>query len=237
MTDQIALVVAANLRVTSTVFQITFARPDGTTLPGYDAGAHITLEVPGVGQRKYSLLNFDPTAGATRAPTHYTLGVRREAEGQGGSLHVCDLEVGASLWALPPKNDFPLHASTAVPLLLAGGIGVTPLVSMAAELAARNQPCHFIYAARARGEFAFLDDLRRLTGDRLTLHADDETGRVLDVAPIFAALAPDQPVYMCGPKPMLKAGIAASRSLRWPPTRLRYELFYSVAAQAAAASP
>jgi ferredoxin-NADP reductase len=218
---------------TALIRRIVFARADGAPLPGYAAGAHITLDVPGVGARKYSLVNADTTPSATAHPLTYATGVRLEINGGGGSRYIHSLQAGDRLSIEPPQNNFSLKPTTGRTILIAGGIGVTPLISMAAELRASGRPFQFVYAARADTEFAFKAELLALAGDQIILHADDAAERVFDMAGFFATLAADERVYTCGPKPMLKAGMDAARKLGWPRDRLAFELFYSVASPAA----
>ncbi|WP_295984440.1 ferredoxin reductase, partial [uncultured Variovorax sp.] len=111
---------------------------DGRALPGFAAGAHIRVQVslPGgkTDWRHYSLINFDTARNATNAPTDYVIAVRKEAEGRGGSRFMHDgLKEGDAIAIEPPKNDFPLHTGPGGTVLVAGGIGVTPLATMAAR--------------------------------------------------------------------------------------------------------
>jgi ferredoxin-NADP reductase len=197
-------------------------------LPPFAAGAHITVAVPGIGPRKYSLVRT-VAAAQEPAPKSYTLGVRRDPQGGGGSIFIHALKVGDRISAEPPKNDFPLRAGTGAVALIGGGIGITPLIGMAAELKAADRLFTLVYAARARQELAFLASLQSMLGPQLTIHVDDEAGHVFDVKKHFATVGPVDRVYMCGPKPMLKAGIDACRTQGWPRDRLSFELFYSAA--------
>ena len=215
---------------TTLIRRIELASTDGVPLPGFAAGAHISIDVPEVGVRKYSLVNALGEAGATNSPKAYVVGVRLDAEGGGGSRFMHGLKIGDTVTTEAPKNDFPLRPSTAPALLIGGGIGITPLITMAAELSAQGRPFHLVYAVRHREECAFLPALASLSQGAVEIHDDAACGRLLDIAGRFAALGADQHVYMCGPKPMLKAGIAASRRLGWSPDRLKFELFYSAAA-------
>jgi vanillate O-demethylase ferredoxin subunit len=215
---------------TPLIRRLGLARVEGGPLPGFTAGAHITLDVPGVGSRKYSLVHAAADLTATRAPLQYVLGVRLDAEGGGGSRYIHALCVGDTIHAEPPQNNFALKPGPAPVALVGGGIGVTPLIAMAATLRAEGRPFRMAYAARSRSELAFMPEIEALAGDVLTIHSDDTAGRVFDMAAHFAALPAGTQVYMCGPKPMLKAGMDAARKLGWPRDRLAFELFYSVAA-------
>jgi ferredoxin-NADP reductase len=214
---------------TPTVRHFELSAADHAPLPGFSAGAHVTIEIPEIGQRKYSLINTSTAPSATSAPQRYTLGIRIDPEGGGGSRFMHALKIGDQLNVSGPDNQFPLKANTLPPLLVGGGIGITPLISMAAELKSQGQAFRIIYAVRNRTELAFKDALAEIAGDGLHLHVDDEAKRVLDLASVLGALPVGTHAYMCGPKPMLKAGIAASRGLGWPVGHLMFELFYSAA--------
>ena len=219
---------------TPLIRRIVFMAPDGRPLPGYAAGAHITVGISGVGQRKYSLVNLVHLSGGTAAPRAYILGIRRDDTGEGGSRYMHSLKVGDLVPVSGPANEFAVAPAATPVLLLGGGIGITPLITMAAEMKAANRPFRMIYAARARSEMAFLEPIEALAGPNLHLHCDDTAGGIFDIETTLAALAPDVTVYACGPKPMLKAAVGASRKLKWPPNRLKFELFYSVAKAPAA---
>lgn len=222
---------------TASIRRLVLALADGAALPGFAAGAHLTLDVPGVGQRKYSLVNAVADASATAAPRSYVLGIRLEAEGGGGSRHMHALKVGDRVDAEAPQNNFPLRDGGEPVALVGGGIGITPLLSMAAALKSAGRPFKIVYAGRSRSELAFMLELTALAGDALLIHTDDTAGRVFDMGAYFAALAQGTKVYMCGPKPMLKAGMDAAKALKWSRDRLAFELFYSVAAPGAVAQP
>lgn len=222
---------------TPLIRRIVFMAPDGRPLAGYTAGAHITLSVPEVGQRKYSLVNLVHLSGGTAAPRAYILGVRRDDQGEGGSRFMHTLKAGDLVSVSGPANEFAMLAAATPVLLLGGGIGITPLITMAAEMHAAGRPFRMIYAARSRSEMAFLEPIEALAGPNLHLHCDDTAGGILDIEATMAALASDVTVYACGPKPMLKAAVGASRKLKWPANRLKFELFYSVAKPAAPAAP
>jgi vanillate O-demethylase ferredoxin subunit len=89
----------------------------------------------------------------------------------------------------------------------------------------------FVYAARTATELAYRAEAAQLAGSAMTIHTDDSAGRLFDITTAFTGLGPDDHVYMCGPKPMLKAGMDAAKAAGLPRARLSFELFYSVAAK------
>ncbi|MGE4335807.1 MAG: 2Fe-2S iron-sulfur cluster-binding protein [Pigmentiphaga sp.] len=179
---------------------------DGSALPSFTAGAHIGLILP-VGTRSYSLLN-DPSE------THrYVLGVAREPDGRGGSAFMHDqLQVGATLKAIPPSNLFPLHDGNALALLIAGGIGITPMLSMAAHLESMGRQWRLVYAVRSAEQEAFRDQLQQWP-HKVTRHRDNEAGSVLDLASLVTSAPVGTHFYCCGPGPMLAAYQQACASL------------------------
>lgn len=220
------LKVATAARETELIRRLVL-EPVSGALPAFEPGASITLHIPGVGRRRYSLVNADPAAHGT-PPKHYELAVRLEAEGGGGSRWVHRLNPGDVVRAEAPLNEFALAAGSHPVLLLAGGIGVTPLIAKAAAMKAQGRPFRFVYAARRREDFAYLPVLRALAGDDLVLHADDEAGRVLDVPALLDSLPAGTEVHVCGPKPMLAAAVDTARVLGWPEGLLCFERFYSL---------
>jgi ferredoxin-NADP reductase len=221
------LVVTGVARETELIRRVTLARADGAALPGYTAGAHLTVQVPGVGVRKYSLVNCDGAAGATAAPRAYMLGVRLEANSEGGSRYIHGLKPGDIVTVEAPANAFALTPAGDV-VLIGGGIGITPMIAMAAELKAAGRPFKLIYAMRSADEMAFREEIAALAGEALTVHADAEAGRFFDMPAALAQVPEGATVFVCGPKPMIKAGMDAARALKWPRDRLRFELFFSV---------
>ncbi|MGU7784790.1 PDR/VanB family oxidoreductase [Burkholderia sp. PU8-34] len=221
---------------TSLVRTLTLEAPDGARLPGYEPGAHIQVEIPaaagGVPQwRSYSLVNLDPAAD-TRSGAHaYRLGVRRDDEGRGGSRHMHALKPGDTLKVRAPVNHFPLAAPPRV-LLIAGGIGITPMASMAAELIARRRDFELHFSGRTRDALPYVDELRALAGERLVLHADDDPATRLSIGALLDRAEVNQPIYVCGPAGMIDAVLAAARARGWHGCDLHYELFTEAAPQA-----
>jgi ferredoxin-NADP reductase len=203
---------------------------DGAVLPGYSAGAHlrVRVELPDgrADWRHYSLINFAAGPEACVSPTEYVIAVRREDEGRGGSLYMHRrVQVGQLLQIEPPKNEFALREHAGCAVLVAGGIGVTPLTSMAAHRVATGAAVRLHYAGRSRELMAFLPELQQLLGDGLRLHIDAEAGAPLDVDALLDACAPDDQLYVCGPKPMLDALLARTQARGWTRERVHFEVF------------
>ncbi|MET9260679.1 PDR/VanB family oxidoreductase [Amycolatopsis sp. NPDC004079] len=206
------------------VTQVELRDPEGKPLPGWEPGAHLSLHLPNGLVREYSLCG-DP------ADTHaWTVAVLREESSRGGSAWVHErLTAGSVLPVEGPRNTFELHDAPEH-LLIAGGIGVTPILAMARKLANDSAPWSMLYCGRSRAGMAFLDELSGLGGDRLEVHADDEHGGPPDLAARLAGLAPGTVVHCCGPEPLLRAVEAAL-----PETAaLRVERFRAPEAPAAA---
>jgi vanillate O-demethylase ferredoxin subunit len=206
---------------------IKLARPHGEPLPSWEAGAHVKIRLPDGGERSYSLINTSLDPAATTRPHVYRLGVRLEQPSQGGSQFMHKLNVGDILSVSTPRNNFPLEPTSKPVVLLAGGIGVTPVLSMAATLAASERSYRFIYAGRSRDQLAFLGESEALNRDRLTIHTDDVAG-IFDVKALMASLTGGEPLYLCGPKPMIDTAIKSAKELGWADGRLRFEIFATV---------
>ncbi|GLY89900.1 PDR/VanB family oxidoreductase [Actinoallomurus iriomotensis] len=191
------------------VVRLEFTDPRGAGLPAWEPGAHLSLRLPGGLAREYSLCG-DP---ADR--TRYAVAVQREKNSRGGSACVHErLRVGDLIEVDGPKNNFALE-DAAAHLLIAGGIGITPIKAMAESLAARGAPWRLFYCGTTRARMAFTEELAGL-GD-VVLHADDEAGGPPDLAGVLRDLPAGTLVYCCGPEPLLRAvetGLPDSSSLR-----------------------
>ncbi|MFI0356854.1 PDR/VanB family oxidoreductase [Actinomadura sp. 9N407] len=201
------------------IVQLEFADPAGpdagAELPAWEPGAHLTLRLPNGQAREYSLCG-DP---ADR--TRYAVAVQRDAASRGGSACVHErLRVGEIIEVDGPKNNFALEEAPAH-VLIAGGIGVTPVKAMAEALDARGSDWRLFYCGRSRASMAFTGLLERLGGGSVTLHADDESGGPPDLDKVLAGIPDGALVYCCGPEPLLAAVEAAIDD----PARLRVERF------------
>jgi ferredoxin-NADP reductase len=195
----------------------TFQRPDRGPLPPAEPGAHIGLILPNGIERQYSLVH------AASDLSEYTVGVKRDANSRGGSVFMHDqLRVGSKIPIVPPRNNFPLKEDAELVVLLAGGIGITPIYCMSKRLMEKGRPWELYYSCRARLDAAFLDELSQYP--QAHFHFDDEEeGRFLNVAAIVETLPKTAHLYCCGPAPMLAAFEAATA--HWPPEQIHVEYF------------
>jgi ferredoxin-NADP reductase len=186
----------------------TFQRVDGARLPPYKPGAHIDLHLPNGLTRQFSLVvpNADPDS--------YVVGVKRDENSRGGSRYIIEqMKVGEQIKISAPRNNFPLVEDAEHVVLVAGGIGITPIWCMAQQLAALGRSWKIHYACRSQTDMAFLGELKKLDPKFVHLHFDDEAaGKVLDVAAAVAEAPANSHFYCCGPNPMLKAFEAAAAS-------------------------
>lgn len=178
------------------VISYEFASIDGRPLPAFTAGSHIDLHLPGGHLRSYSLCN------APAERHRYVIAVRRERESRGGSAWMHDaLRVGHTLASGLPVNDFPLAESAPQSVLVAGGIGVTPLLAMARRLEELRQPWQMHYAARSPQSAAFAGELRAL-GPVKFCFSSAPKGR-LNLGALVAAAPQTAHLYCCGPAAMI----------------------------------
>jgi len=214
--------VADRRREAEDIHRFVLEPADGAPLAPYRAGAHLWLRA-GPWLRPYSLC-------APHGGGRYQIAVQREAGGRGGSRHLCDkLEPGDEIEAGEPANHFPLAEDMpAPPLLLAGGIGITPILCMARELAAAGRACTLHYLARSRRRMAFLDELAGWAASgpgRLHLHAGDEPGGAPGLAALVGPAQPGRHLYVCGPAGMLDAVRAHAAAQGWRADHVHFERF------------
>ena len=156
----------------------------------------------------------------------YRIAVKRLASSRGGSVGMWRLQAGERLTTSAPSNSFELSHGRRQYLLMAGGIGITPIYTMALALAERDANFRVFYAARTRRDLALADELARHIGDRLQLFVDEER-RGIDIAAEIARLDPRGELYVCGPLGMLEAVRRRWHEAGRLAAQLRYETFGS----------
>jgi ferredoxin-NADP reductase len=154
----------------------------------------------------------------------YRIAVKRHADSRGGSAYMWSLVEGARLTISTPANHFVLNYGRPDYLLLAGGIGITPIYSMALALAEAQARFRLLYACRRAGDLALADELRDRLGDRFAVVLDEQ-GERIDLAAEIARLHPDGELYVCGPVGLLDATRAEWGAQGRATDRLRFETF------------
>ncbi|MFJ8075781.1 PDR/VanB family oxidoreductase [Streptomyces sp. NPDC096176] len=213
---------------TQPAWNVVQLRLEAAELPAWRPGAHVDVILPSGLVRQYSLCG-DPTETGT-----YTIATRLVEDGRGGSREVHErLRTGAGVEIRGPRNRFPLVDAEAY-VFVAGGIGITPILPMLRELAARGADWRLLYGGRTRASMPYVDELEKLgaEGGRVSVVADDESGPP-DLAAHLEGTAPGTAVYCCGPGPLMDA-VAA---LRPDSCTLHTERFTPGTASLGAASP
>jgi len=207
-----------------------FRPAHGGELPAFRAGAHIDVHIRPGCVRQFSLCN-DP-----RERQRYVVAVLREESGRGGSKAMHDLlRIGQSVTLGVPRNFFPLARDARRHFLVAGGIGVTPMMAMASELQAQEQDFFLHYCTRSPERTAFRERVSGLvaSGHAAIHHDDGDPSRGLDLRALLLQPEPGTHVYYCGPPGFM--GAAAKATAHWPSGSVHFEHFGAPAAPVAAA--
>ncbi len=194
--------------------------PDGRLLPMFTAGGHVDVELPNGLARQYSLSN-DP-----RDVDRYVVAVLREPVGRGGSAYMHDtLKEGDMLTIGTPRNNFPLIEDASHHIMLAGGIGVTPMLAMARELSQRGESFELHYCTRTPAKTAFMKEIQGSAfADNIHFHHDNgNPADGLDIAGLLKEVRPGAHVYYCGPTGFMHACEQASQ--HWPRGTVHFEFF------------
>lgn len=212
--------VARKSRVASDVFLFELVHRDGIALPPFTAGAHVTVLTPNGLTRRYSLCN------APGETDRYALAVKRDPAGLGGSVSMVDgVHQGDLLPATAPLNYFSLDPAATSHLLIAGGIGITPMLAMVRELRRQEADFQLLYLARTAESTAFLDLLQapQLEGRVLVHHDNGEASRIFDLDPWLARRSPGAHLYCCGPRGLMHA--VRDKTRDWPTGSVHFEDF------------
>lgn len=195
---------------------------NGGPLPAFSAGSHVDVQLPGGITRQYSLCN-DPKE------THrYLIGVLRDEASRGGSRAMHDsVQEGSELLISAPKNHFPLAHEARRSLLMAGGIGVTPILCMAERLAISGADFEMHYSTRSLERTAFRQRIQDSAyASRVQFHHDDgDAAQKLDLATLLATPQEGVHLYVCGPKGYMDAVLGTARARGWLEKQLHFEFF------------
>ncbi len=214
------LKVAARRTLTPEIEEFTLAPTDGQPLPPAEPGAHISITTPSGAHRYYSLVYSGDN------PSAYTVAIKKELNSRGGSksMHeqatvstVLDVETSDNEFPLGPKHDA---------LLIGGGIGITPIYSMAQRLKAEGRKFRVVYLARSYEKAAYADELQELCGEAITIHySEGDNATIFDFWDLL--MTPTQEhIYCCGPTSLMEE--VKGGTGHWPDGRVHFEEFMPV---------
>ncbi|CAB3806974.1 Phthalate dioxygenase reductase [Paraburkholderia ultramafica] len=217
---QLRLVISEKNEVARDIWRFELRDPEGKSLPAFEAGSNLTVHVPNGARRRYSLCN------APAEQDRYVIAVKRDAMGRGGSMSMADdARQGSEIVVEPPKNDFPLDERAKEFIFVAGGIGITPILSMMRHLRSEGtRKFKLFYVSRHPEATAFLEEL---VGDdwrsSVKIHHDyGDLSRSFDFWPVFERPTKAH-IYCCGPRPLMDG--VKDMTGHWPPGSVHFESF------------
>lgn len=219
--DTLTVKVMRKVREAEDIASFELASVNGTPLPAFSAGSHIDVQVPGGITRQYSLCNDSSEL------HRYRIAVLRDANSRGGSTGMHDqVNEGDVLQISTPKNHFPLHAA-ANTLLLAGGIGVTPLLCMAQRLAAVGSRFELHYCTRSEERTAFRDEIAQSSfSQQVHFHFDNgPAAQKLNLDALIATPDAHTHLYVCGPAGFIDHVLTTAQAKGWPSEQVHLEYF------------
>ncbi|MDO8252253.1 MAG: PDR/VanB family oxidoreductase [Rhodoferax sp.] len=217
--DFMSLTVTRKERVANGITLFELRRADGTPLPPFTAGSHLTVQVPNGTRRNYSLCS-DPAD-----TSHYQIAVKRDERGRGGSVSMSDdVQAGQLLLVSSPRNNFALAERAGSFLFVAGGIGITPILSMMRHLKrSGDRPFKLYYCTRDADSTAFIPELTAEFGGAVTVHHDNgDIDQALDLWPVLEKPSGAH-VYCCGPRGLMDS--VEDMSGHWPSGTVHFESF------------
>jgi vanillate O-demethylase ferredoxin subunit len=226
MSDRLIVQIQRRVDEADAIVSLELVDPTGAELPSFDAGAHVEVEVEQGLTRHYSLCN------SPHERHRYVLGILREPASRGGSATIHQrFHEGMRMKIGPPRNQFRLNESAAHSLLVAGGIGITPLLSMAWRLHALGASFELHYCVRTRARAAFIETLHRSPfADSVTLHCDEEgESSRLDMQALLQNPRSNTHIYVCGPEGFINALKYRAQDCAWDEANVHCEFFAATA--------
>lgn len=214
--------IASKTLETDDICLLELAKSDGSALPAFSAGAHIDVHLPGGLIRQYSLCNHPGES------HRYQIAVLRDPESRGGSVLIHDeLNVGDEIGISEPRNLFPLEHEAGKHLLIAGGIGITPILCMAERLSHMSREFELHYCTRTPEETAFRQRIQDSAFSNRTQfhHSRHGDGKRLDAETLLAKPEAGAHLYVCGPNPFMEHILKTARQQGWPESHLHREYF------------
>ena len=212
--------IAARQVVAQDIVSIELESVDGQPLPPFGAGDHIDVRASSSLLRQYSLTGDPAVQG------RYRLGILLDPKSRGGSAAIhAHFQTGQVIDIGYPRNNFPLRLDVGHSMLFAGGIGITPILSMAYALAAAGRSFELHYCGRSASRLAFIDELKRL-GNSVHVHLDDGPDHQrLDIGAVLATPATSRHLYVCGPNGFMDFVTSAAERAGWSTDTVHLERF------------
>jgi phthalate 4,5-dioxygenase reductase subunit len=210
--------VARNERIADGIHLLELCDPAGGDLPAFTAGAHIPMLTPNGLLRKYSLCNHPAEH------NRYQVAIKREYDGFGESSAIIDtVKPGHEMMVGDPVNDFKLPQRATDFLFIAGGIGITPIMSMIRQITSEGKRFRLVYCSRSPETTPFLEDLHPF-GDAVTVHFDHgDPSRLIDLKPFLTERKNREHLYCCGPRPLMET--VRTLTDHWSSTAVHFEAF------------
>lgn len=221
--ERLNLIVAQVTQLTPRIYHYQLRATSGAELPLISAGSHIAIPVT-LSNGKQDFHHYSICSNPNQRE-HYEIAVQLEQNGTGGSQCIIDnFAVGSVLACGMPSNNFHLHADASPTILIAGGIGITPIISIAHTLALRGRRFSLHYAGRSKNDMAFLDKVQKLFARNMFIYAADEQQRV-DIMNVLADAPSNTFFYACGPQKMLADIETSAHMLGIDKDRIQMEYF------------
>lgn len=214
------LIIRSKQIIATDIIALQLVRPDGELLPEFSAGSHIDISLNTGMVRSYSLCQ------SPKIRDYYQIAVLRAQKSRGGSQALHALAVGAELEVSEPKNRFALDLKATHSVLIAGGIGITPLLSMAETLLNLGKSFEIYYATKSASRTAFM---ARLSSpdlvDKTRFYFGNQKGGRLHVSSLMESLSKEAHIYVCGPEGLINDVLNEARTHYWAEDHLHYEFF------------
>ncbi len=219
---RIDVTVAEVVQVNDLIKRFRFVRTGGGAMPTFSGGAHVVVEMDDHGTRRMNPYSVMSDPGDVSG---YEISVRRDDAGRGGSLYMHRHVVpGMRMQLSYPVNLFPADARAKKHLFLAGGIGITPFMSLMAQLQPMGQRFELHYAVRSEALGAYLDRLRSAYAERVHVYVDDK-GEAIDLKSLLSTQPLGTHLYVCGPKGMIDWVRSTAAAMGWPKNTVHSEEF------------
>lgn len=203
--------------IAENIVHLTLASSDGNALPEYEAGSHIDLHIDGDTIRQYSLLPSDNSS-------HYEIAILKEQNGRGGSVKVHEhLKTSDHITISKPRNNFPLEGAEHS-LLIAGGIGITPILAMAEELSSKQASFELHYCSRSKNNAAFYERIQQSPYNKQSHCYFDDLDLSFNSS-VLEQPTDDKRIFVCGPEGFINFIRETASNLGWPEDRVHFELF------------